>query len=135
MAIDVLTICEWIDRSVKHTEVKNPSWCEIEEAIRSLNNGERNDIYLVPDENAPETYLGIGGGAGRYLVTGSVRNERFPTIVDPNKEPTPKELLLVGGQDGDYPANWIIDLETALRAAKVFYDAGTFGQGANWHDA
>jgi hypothetical protein len=134
MAIDVLTICEWVDRSVNHTEIKNPSWFDVEEAIRSLNNAERNDLYLIPDENDPETYLGIGGGDGRYLVTGSVRNERFPTIVDPEKPTTPKELLLVGGQDGDYPCNWIIDLETALNAARVFYDSGTFASGPNWQD-
>jgi hypothetical protein len=58
MAIDVLTICEWVDRSVNHTEIKNPSWFDVEEAIRSLNNAERNDLYLIPDENDPETYLG-----------------------------------------------------------------------------
>ncbi len=50
MAIDVLTICEWIDRSVNHTEIKNPRWFDVEEAIRSLNNSERNDLYLLPDE-------------------------------------------------------------------------------------
>jgi hypothetical protein len=134
MAIDLLTICEWAGRSVSHTEVQNPTWADVEQAIRSLNNSERNDLYLTPDKSDLETYLAVGGGDGRYLVTGSVANERFPTIVNLDKPSSPKELLLVGGQEGDYPANWIVDFETALHAAKVFYEAGAFAAGANWHD-
>lgn len=134
MAIDVLTVCEWVNRSVNRTEVRNPSWPDVERAIRSLNNCGRNDLYLTPDENEPETYLAVGGGDGRYLVTGSVRNETFPTIVNPDKASSPKQLLLVGGQEGDYPANWIVDLESALHAASVFYEAGTFDAGANWQN-
>jgi len=81
-------------------------------------------------------YLAVGGGNGRYLVTGSIANERFPTVVDPAKSSDIREFLLVGGQEGDYPAHWILDLDTALRAAKHFYNTNLFeGGGLRWEDA
>jgi hypothetical protein len=41
-------------------------------------------------------------------------------------------MLMVGGQTGDYPGNQVIDLQSALRAARSFYDAGGFGSDASW---
>jgi hypothetical protein len=132
MGVDTLTICEWVARSVQHTEIDNPEWPEVEEAIRALDNRCRNDVYLTPDKNDPETYLCIGGGDGRYIATGSIRNETFPTVVDTTKPRDVQERLVVGGQEGLFPRSYIIDLEMALRAAKVFYESGTFGTGVNW---
>ena len=47
--------------------------------------------------------------------------------MDALRPPEPKNQLIVGGQPGDYWANWVFDLESVLRAAKAFYDAGGFG--------
>jgi len=134
MAIGLLTICEWKGAHKDDTEIRLPLWSAVEAAIRALDNCNLNDVYLQPDETNPETYLAIGGGAGRYIATGSVNNERFPTLVDPQRPAEPKVLLVVGGQEGDYPANWIVDLPTALRAARSFYDAGGFARDVNWVD-
>jgi hypothetical protein len=134
MAIDVLTMCRWDGCARSDTEIQAPDWPSVEKAIRELNNQNRNDVYLIPNSHDRETYLAVGGGAGRYLVTGSVQSERFPTLIHPKKPPTPKELLVVGGQEGDYPGNWIVDLEMALQAARVFYESGNFGDGMNWQE-
>jgi hypothetical protein len=134
MAVHLLTIYVWVGRSANRAEIENPAWLVVERAIRDLNNRDRNDVYLTPDRNDLETYLAIGGGDGRYLVTGCVRNDRFPTLIHTQKVPVPEERLVVGGQEGVYPGNWIVDLEMALQAARVFYEAGTFGVGANWRD-
>lgn len=133
MSIDLLTICEWKERSVKNTEIHDPNWATIEEAIRDLNNNDRNDLYLHPKENDFETYLAVGGGDGRYLVTGSIKNERFPTLVDHQKPDRPKQLLMVGGQEGEYPGNWIVNLNKALETVKSFYEAGEFNEKVDWH--
>jgi hypothetical protein len=77
---------ERIDRSMRTTEIDQPQWEAIDAAIRALDNASRNDVYLVPHKTDPETYLCIGGGAGRYIVTGSIRNEEFPTVIDPVRE-------------------------------------------------
>ena len=132
MPIEILTISEWIGVSKKDTVVENPTWEEVEGAVRALNNRNLNDLYLQPARQDPETFLCIGGGDGRYLVSGSIGNEEFPTVVDPAKPSDVVEHLVVGGQTGDYAGNWIVDLETALRAARSFFESGDFGGDVQW---
>lgn len=133
MAIELLTVCEWNGPHMERTEFPQPSWEQVEDAIRDLDERAHNDLYLHPDASNLETYLAVGGGSGRYLVTGSVDSERFPTAVKGIESDASRELLVVGGQAGDYPRNWILDLDSALRAAQSFFDTGEFaGGGVTW---
>ncbi len=136
MSIEVLNVCKWVGPHVETVEHLNPSWELVEDAIRDLNGRERNDLYLCPTASDPETYLCVGGGGGRYVVTGSARSESFPTVVSGPGDDGGQELLVVGGQAGYYPRHWVVDLETALRAARSFYESGEFaGGGAQWVEA
>lgn len=74
----------------------------------------------------------IGGGAGRYVVTGSIENQEFPTVVDAARAAEPSELLVVGGQSGQYPGNRVLDLASTLKAARRFYTTGRFDGGVAW---
>ena len=132
MALAILTVCDWDSDGERDTLVANPTWAQIEAAIRRLNNQNLNDVYLQPDRDNTETYLGIGGGNGRYIVTGANSNKTFPTIVHGDRPGERKVTLVVGGQLGEYPENWIVDLESALRAARAFYDAGGFSTNEKW---
>ena len=127
-----LTVCEWRGASVSETILEQPSWEAVESAIRALNNRERNDLYLIPSPGDPETYLCIGGGAGRYVVAGSVRNLEFPTVLDESKLAEPPQRLNVGGQEGEYPATHVVDLATALSAAREFFEGGGFSESKRW---
>lgn len=131
MAIELMTVCEWVGSSMRTTEVDEPSWESVAAAIHALDNAGRNDRYLVPEKAKPETYLCIGGGAGRYIVTGSIASEAFPTVIDPARAAEPSELLVVGGQSGQYPSNWILDL-TTLKAARQFHTTGQFEGEVTW---
>jgi hypothetical protein len=124
MSVEVLTVCEWVGGIRRDTETTHPTWSDVEAAIRTLDNDRFNDLYLQPRQNAPETYLCVGGGGGRYVVSGSVENEAFPTVIDPAKADAPQELLVVGGQSGWYPASMVVDLETALNAARNYFETG-----------
>src|ERR1700730_3068969 len=75
------------------------------------------------------TFLGVGGGDGKYIVHGSEGGERFPTLSHPTSTDERLVPLCVGGQLAEYPARWIVDLERTLAAAKMFYEAGTFDCG------
>ena len=131
MAIASLTICNWA--SVPRDRViKDPSWNDVESAIRTLDNESRNDLYLTPIDASPDTFLGVGGGAGRYLVHGSEAGERFPTLCDPASTDEHLVPLCVGGQLGEYPVRWIVDLDRALKAVRQFYEAGRFDCGVAW---
>lgn len=132
MPIQRLTICEWRGATVAETIIEQPRWEAVESAIRALNNRDRNDVYLVPAPAGPETYLCVGGGAGRYLVSGSLDNKEFPTILDQSRTAGPPERLNVGGQEGEYPASQVVDLATALTAARAFFDSGGFAGSVTW---
>jgi hypothetical protein len=135
MPIDLLTVCVWFKPGEADAEIMHPTWSQVEEAIRALDGHSRNDLYLQPRSEEAETWLAVGGGAGQYLVTGSVNSERFPTVVRESNREEEKVLLMVGGQVGDYPRRWIIDLETALFAARHFFESGEFGGDICWEDA
>lgn len=112
--------------------VENPTWAQVETAICSLNDADRNDVYLHPDRNDMETYLAVGGGNGQYVVIGAQNNTSFPALV-PGDGPDDRTVeLTVGGQPGEYPASWIADLAPALEAARAFYDAGGFASNHEW---
>ena len=133
MAIELLTVCEWNGPHMDRADILYPTWDQVEDAIRCLDEHDRNDLYLRPSASNPETYLAVGGGAGRYLVTGSIENERFPTVVKDGDGDGGCEILVVGGQSGDYPRNWIVDLDTALAATRSFFETGEFaGGGVTW---
>jgi Immunity protein Imm1 len=136
LAIELLTVCEWNGQQMNRTEFPRPTWEQVEDAIRDLDERAHNDLYLHPDASNLETYLAVGGGSGRYLVTGSVNNLRFPTAVKHAESNAAREPLVVGGQTGDYPRHWILDLDSALRAARSFFEAAEFaGGGVIWLDA
>lgn len=132
MSVASLTTCEWESTDVHECVIKNPSWEDVEEAIRSLDSESRNDLYLKPLFATQDTFLGVGGGAGRYIVTGSQNGGRFPTLTDPTCTDEKLVPLRVGGQLGEYPARHIVAIEQALAAVKRFYDAGGFDCGVTW---
>jgi hypothetical protein len=118
-----LTICHWSDVSRSDEVITNPAWGEVDAAIRLLDNHERNDIYLRPIRAAKDTYLAVGGGAGRYVVSGSMEGRRFPTLENPSGSEAELVPVCVGGQLGEYPSRYVVDLSVALAAVRSFYDA------------
>jgi Immunity protein Imm1 len=103
-------------------------WGEIEAAIRELDGHRRT---LVTLEAEGETHMAIGGGTGKYLVYVTFDNENFNYLVNPTKLDN-AETLVVGGQEGIYPAKWCVDLTTTLRAAKSFVEFGAISKSVVW---
>src|SRR5262245_48078344 len=132
MAVHSLTICHWLAAQRRDEVILDPSWLAVETAIRNLDNSERNDIYLHPLRGVDEVYLAVGGGAGKYLVTGTDAASRFPTLGNSAASENQFVLLVVGGQPGEYPTRYVVELDAALAAARSFYDAGGFECGIDW---
>jgi hypothetical protein len=133
MPVAELRVFEW--KGTRRTEqiIHRPSLEVVHKAVRALNGGSHNDLYLYPRAGIPQPYLCIGGGSGRYLLTGVLPGDRFPTLIDPSRPELPKEALRVGGQEGLYPRNWVHPLNVALRAAEAFWTTGEFGgDGLTW---
>ncbi|HMV83862.1 MAG TPA: hypothetical protein PLD20_04645 [Blastocatellia bacterium] len=129
MTVSQLTICRWQGASLTETIIDKPTWEKIEAAILALNNADLNDLYL---NTKAGTWLCVGGGAGRYLLTGSNGDDSFPTLVDVGGNSDQKVLLTVGGQTGDYPENWIHGLSLTLAVARNFFERGEFNSNFHW---
>jgi hypothetical protein len=76
-------------------------------------------------------HLGIGGGAGRYVVYSTVDNRAFMNLVSPDA-PTGLVSVLIGGQLGDYPAEQVVDATTARAAGLAFLDGGRLDPSHPW---
>jgi hypothetical protein len=114
---------------MRETIIENPIWEQIETAIQALNNDDLNDLFLYTNDNS---WLGVGGGAGQYFLSGAIGEDLFFTLVDPNKSPDREIFLTVGGQESEHPGNCIHGLAQALAAACDFFEAGDFISNFNW---
>jgi Immunity protein Imm1 len=107
-------------------EAKN--WEEIEAAIRGLDGHRRTLVTLEAED---ETHMAIGGGNSSYFVYVTFDNENFYYLVDPSKSDD-NELIVVGGQEGIYPARSCVDLNTTLKAARGFAEFGKIEKSVAW---
>jgi hypothetical protein len=121
-----LRIFEWRGAGRTGQIVTRPPLKAVIAAVRALDGAARNDLYLYPKAGVMHPYLCVGGGGGRYLLTGVLPGDRFPTLIDPSRPELPKEALRVGGQVGLYPRNWVHSLDVALRTVEAFWTTGAF---------
>ena len=78
-----------------------------------------------------EAHLGVGGGAGQYLVYQQVSDLELWNIVRPDAEKAWVSLN-TGGQDGDHPARQVVDLATAQAACLWYLEHGTRNPSLCW---
>jgi hypothetical protein len=121
----------WRGTACDGDQIAHPSVEDIEVAITRLDGKYRTIVTIKGDEDA---HLAVGGGAsGQYVVYATFDNKRFSTLM--SAEPSDSQtLLLVGGQQGDYPRNIVVDLPLALAAAKAFAETGQIDPGLRWRN-
>jgi Immunity protein Imm1 len=73
----------------------------------------------------------FGGGNGRYLVYLTFDNDNFNYLVNLSSSDK-TEILVIGGQEGIYPAKSCVDLATTIKAAKAFAQLGTMERSVSW---
>jgi hypothetical protein len=103
-------------------------WPQIEVEINKLDGKHQT---LVTLEAEGEIHMAVGGGKGKYLVYLTFDNEHFYYVALPSKMDL-EETLVVGGQEGVYPAKLCVDKDTALQAAKTFAELGTMDNSLLW---
>lgn len=133
--IEVLRCPCW--RAGREDEViERPSWSDIEKAIERLDGVDYNDLYLDRPDDA--TWLAIGGGAGRYFVmlTSAAQTDAESWLVAcRDGEHGGTELLVVGGQPGNYPARQVVGIESAFLAARDYFATGEPSPALDWEHA
>jgi hypothetical protein len=107
----------------------NPSIDEVEEAINSIDGTECQGVIFFGEG---ESHLAVGGGAsGRYVVYYSSESGEIVTLLSGGSN---EEVftLLIGGQEGIYPGNVIVDLQKVLIAVRAFSAAGKLDSKLQW---
>jgi hypothetical protein len=114
---------------VEDDDVLFPSWPQIEAAIRALDGERRTMVTLGADG---ESHLTVGGGSSnRYVVYLTFDNMHFLNLLSRDRADK-MVTLFVGGQDGPFPGNTVVDLTLALRAAKAFAGTGQPDPSCKW---
>ncbi len=111
-------------------ELLNPTWADIETAIRRLD-ADQCSLVILGIGEPPAPHLAICGGNGKYLVYATEDNVTFHKLVNPNADEG-KFDLVAAGQMGSYPVRWCVGLEEALRAAKTYAENGSLDGSLNW---
>jgi hypothetical protein len=114
----------------QNTEVLHPAtnWQEIEKAIQELDGKHRTLVTLETDG---EAHLAIGGGPDKFIVYLTFDNEVFYYLCGFTKSNL-EESLLVGGQEGLYPAKFCVEIDLILQVAKTFAEFGAMDQTVVW---
>lgn len=128
MFLTKFSVEDWIGNQNRGCVEQADSWQEIESAIRELDGHQKTLVTLETDR---ETHMAVGGGKGKYVVYLTFDNESFHYLVDPAKSDI-EEFVIVGGQEGVYPAKSCVDLNTTLKAAKAFAVLGTMEESVIW---
>ncbi|MGB3651378.1 MAG: Imm1 family immunity protein [Rivularia sp. (in: cyanobacteria)] len=126
-----LSVEQWIDNFNQEELTKKPTWNQIETDIRELNGKNKTLVTLGADD---ETYMSIGGGAGKYVVTATFDNFDFYILVNLLKPDNQIEKLVVGRQEGNYSAKMCVDLLPCLLAARTFVESGKLDTLLSWEE-
>lgn len=122
---------KWVGNQNESSFIENPTWQQIEAAIHELDGKTQTLITLGVDE---ETYMSIGGGEeGKYIVNITFDNMTFHNLTD-RTQPEQIEELVVGGQLGNYPAKFCVDLPTTLLVAQTFARSGELENSMTWEE-
>jgi hypothetical protein len=131
MVVLYLTVEKWVGNRNESDFIENPDWSQIEAAIRELDGKSKTLVSLGVDD---DTYMTIGGGeSGKYVVSVTFDNISFHNLVDLSK-PDETEKLVIGGQEGIYPAKMCVDLLPCLLAARTFAESGKLDTLLSWQE-
>lgn len=129
MRVKSLSTDLWDASADEEEDVPNPSWQQIESAIRALD-GKRRTMAVL--SAGGEWHLAVGGGSSnRYVVYMTFDNMSFLNLLSREKADR-TVTLFVGGQDSLFPDNTVVDIALALRAAKAFAETGQADPSCKW---
>lgn len=120
----------WQPGRTEQTVIPSPARHHLELALRLLDGNQLNDLYLKTSD--AETYLGICGGAGRYMVAICEHNQRFAQLLNTNDPSDVHEQIICGGQPTRFPRRHLVDLQTAQAAAVHYLATAEADPALSW---
>ena len=123
--------------AAKIAETENPTWTQIEAALRRLDNATCTEVSLAYSAGADRTVLTVSGGHADRVVCSIARPE------DPEWEGDVRHVVdlshgagsfdqVIGGKRSALPARLSVPLRTALDAARYFYKHRGLNPALSW---
>lgn len=109
--------------------IEKPDVAAVESAILRLDGDRTTEVCIEAND---ESCLILGGGAGRYVGFISRGEEEMHDLVTPAGSADPCIELCTGGQTGYFAERQLVDLSTALRAARTFAETGELDPSVTW---
>jgi hypothetical protein len=103
-----------------------PTWEDVERAVRRLDGSRFAEVNLADSEN---TGMVIFGGYGDRYLCHRMQFEDNYLLLDPRLADDPPVRIT---DDDDYPGSWTVDLQMALKAARVFFESGRLDSSMQW---
>jgi Immunity protein Imm1 len=119
----------WNGLQCREQRVEYPSEGDALDAVRALDGRTRT---LVAVNAADGSSLTIGGGAGQYVAYVSTNDEKCFNLLADQEHGSGTVSLVAGGQEGDYPAEQVVELGQVLRAVRFFYQMAGTDNGQRW---
>ena len=126
-----LVVDRWDGIYCENSTTPNPGLEDVVAAVRALDAWTATMVAL---HGAEEAHLAIGGGGGRYVVYVTDDNEVFLNLINEASEDEGVVLLVVGGQEGEYPSRMVVGLEAAVNAATDYVGTGRPAAGLRWEE-
>ena len=104
---------------------KDPTWDEVESAIRKLRG---DDLHIAGPDTASMT---IGGADDRFFAQITLDGDYFHYLLGPNRS-NDLVSITVGNQGIEMEQRKISNLESVLRAARVFAETGKVDDSLDW---
>ena len=119
----------WESLAAPLQAVKGPDWKSVEARIAWLKTAESGSVFL---NAANRSVLSIGGvdDVG-YLVFISDKTG-FRYVLAPPEKRKGVATLVIGFQPSELPRRIMVDLDTALRVARAYFNSGGAADDVEW---
>lgn len=130
--ITALVVSTWrgSDLAETRTEGDALSVDAVLAAVRALDGDTRNDLHLESDGAAA---MVVAGGPELCFVYATYDNEAF-LVPESRRHGAPVELM-AGGQLGTFPADTVVDKESAAGLAATWARTGALDERFRWRES
>lgn len=125
-----LVVPRWADSRKTETVTPVPSPQQVEQALRHLDGNQLNDLYLKTSDVL--SFLGICGGAGRYMVTIANHHDGFAQLLNTQDPSEAEEHIMCGGQLTRFSRRYLVGPQTALTAAVHYLHTAQPAPALSW---
>lgn len=127
--VNQITADKWIGVSTEDEVVVSPDLEDLHRTIEALDAEIKTSVFLKAETGA---YMAIGGGHDQYVVYISPADQEFWNLIADEADANGTISLVIGGQDGDYPARQVVDKNIAMKAAESFFLKGEREPSLHW---